>query len=128
MQKNSNTYLVKILLLLFGNRILFFVFTVFHYLSGSFSASDLVSIVSLYIPPTVLLLTFFVLMNEEVVVSKKNTADYLAFLLLLICNMLFILQKAKGGISFSTTIILLASIECVLDVYVCKRLFLDRKQ
>lgn len=127
-RNSSMNYLFLIASILLSNRALFFCIAVFIYTTGGFSTSEILSILVMYIPSTLLIFSFIILTPEEVTIKKKKTTDYSFFIIVLFVNIYIINMKSMGEITLSTTITLLTCVECLLDVYISKRLFIDRSK
>lgn len=107
-------------------RILCLIAMNYCYQTGGYSTSDLINFIALYIPSTFLLLILFILNNQYITGSKKNKIDWLFFIGYTVIAIYIIQKPTSGDITRVTALIWLSCLECILDAYICKRLFLDR--
>lgn len=113
--------------LLLMSRGVLFLMLIFLYTTGGFGVSDVISVFFMYLAPTSLLILIYILIGDEIDIKRKNTLDFVAFLTYTIVAVYMIFLATSGVITRTTMLIWLSCIECMIDVYICKRFFLDRK-
>lgn len=115
------------MVLLLISRGILFLIVYYLYGTGGFSTSDIISIFFMYLAPTSLLILIYILTGNEIDIKRKNVLDFVFFSIYTMATVYIAFLPTSGEITRTTMLIWLSCIECMIDVYICKRFFLDRK-